>query len=196
MTANATAGYAIGYARVSTDDQDAQLQLDALHAAGCVKIFTDKASGKTTDGRPELDALLEYVRPGDVVTVWKLDRMARSVVDLIKLIDGLATRGIGFKVLTGALSGIDTTTADGRLFLTMIAGFAEFERSLIVERTKAGLEAAKAQGRTGGRPSALTADQVTIAKALKNSGKSLAEIAKALGVGKTTIHRVLSQEAA
>ncbi len=196
MTTDATTGHLIGYARVSTDDQDAQLQFDALNAAGCSKVFTDKASGKSTDGRPELDALLEYVRTGDVVTVWKLDRMARSVVDLIRLIDGLAARGVGFKVLTGALSGIDTTTSDGRLFLTMIAGFAEFERSLIVERTKAGLAAAKAQGRTGGRPSALTPEQVEMAKGLHAAGNSLAMIANLMKVGKTTIHRALSQEAA
>lgn len=141
----------IGYARVSTDDQEAQLQRDALTAAGCVRIFEDKASGKNID-RPELTAVLDYARPGGVLCVWKLDRLGRSLIDLVSIVDGLRERGIGFRVLDGALSSVDTTSADGRLFFHIIAAMAEFERSLIKDRTRAGLEAAKAQGRTGGRP--------------------------------------------
>lgn len=188
-------GQLVGYARVSSGDQDAQLQIDALHAAGCVKVFADKASGKSLD-RPQLDKTLAYLREGDTLVVWKLDRLSRSLIDLVSLVDDLRKLGIGFKVLTGALASVDTTTADGRLFFTIIAGMAEFERELIRERTRAGLEAAKAQGRTGGRPAAMSADQITMAKALQADGKSMGQIAKALGVGKTTVHRYLTREAA
>src|SRR5438270_6615664 len=173
-----TSGQLIGYARVSTGDQDAQLQIDALHAAGCSKVFADKASGKSLE-RPELGKALAYLREGDTLVCWKLDRLSRSLIDLVSLVDDLRKLGIGFKVLTGALASVDTTTADGRLFFTIIAGMAEFERELIRERTRAGLEAAKAQGRTGGRPAAMSADQITMAKALQADGKSMGQIAKA-----------------
>ncbi|MBT2406495.1 MULTISPECIES: recombinase family protein, partial [unclassified Streptomyces] len=123
------AGHLIGYARVSTDDQEAQSQHDALRVAGCAQIFTDKASGKNTD-RPELTAALDYLRPGDTLCVWKLDRFARSLIDLVTLVDSLAARGIGFKVLTGALASIDPNTPDGRLMLQVVGAMAEFERSL------------------------------------------------------------------
>ncbi|MEV5971010.1 recombinase family protein [Streptomyces sp. NPDC051921] len=108
---NTNTGHMIGYARVSTDDQEAQLQLDALTEAGCARIFTDKASGKNAD-RPELAAALDYARPGDTVCVWKLDRFARSLIDLVTMVDALAARGIGFKVLTGALASVDPNTPD------------------------------------------------------------------------------------
>ncbi|GAA3867939.1 recombinase family protein [Streptomyces lacrimifluminis] len=188
-----TTGHLIGYARVSTDDQEAQLQRDALTDAGCSRIFEDKASGKNTD-RPELTAVLDYLRAGDTLVVWKLDRLGRSLIDLVSIVDGLRGRGIGFKVLTGALSAVDTTSADGRLFFQIIAAMAEFERSLIKDRTKAGLEAAKAQGRTGGRPTVITDDLLTVATARKAKGESVSAIAKALGVSRATLYRHLPDQ--
>ncbi|MFZ3499824.1 recombinase family protein [Streptomyces sp. 5.8] len=187
-----TTGHLIGYARVSTDSQEAQLQLDALEVAGCSRTFIDKASGKNTE-RPELKAALDYLRDGDSLCVWKLDRFARSLIDLVAMVDGLAERGIGFKVLTGALANIDPNTPDGRLMLQVIGAMAEFERSLIRERTKAGLEAAKAQGRTGGRPTVITDDMLTVAKARKRKGESVSAIAKALGVSRATLYRYLDE---
>jgi DNA invertase Pin-like site-specific DNA recombinase len=188
-----TTGHLIGYARVSTDDQEAQLQRDALTDTGCSRIFEDKASGKNTD-RPELTAVLDYLRAGDTLVVWKLDRLGRSLIDLVSIVDGLRGRGIGFKVLTGTLSAVDTTSADGRLFFQIIAAMAEFERSLIKDRTKAGLEAAKAQGRTGGRPTVITDDLLTVATARKAKGESVSAIAKALGVSRATLYRHLSNQ--
>ncbi|MCX5378560.1 recombinase family protein [Streptomyces sp. NBC_00091] len=185
-----TAGHLIGYARVSTDDQEAQLQQDALTVAGCARIFTDKASGKNTD-RPELTAALDYLRPGDTLCVWKLDRFARSLIDLVTLVDSLAARGIGFKVLTGALASIDPNTPDGRLMLQVVGAMAEFERSLIKDRTRAGLDAARAQGRTGGRPAVMDADKLAAAKARRAKGESVTVIAKALGVSRATLYRAL-----
>ncbi|MER6121720.1 recombinase family protein [Streptomyces sp. NPDC001795] len=192
MTANTTTGHLIGYARVSTDDQEAQLQRDALTAVGCSRVFEDKASGKNMD-RPELTAVLDYMRVGDTLVVWKLDRLGRSLIDLVTIVDGLAKRGIGFKVLDGALSSVDTTSADGRLFFKIIAAVAEFERSLIKDRTRAGLDAAKAQGRTGGRPSVVSEDVLTVARARRASGESVSVIAKALGVSRATLYRHLGE---
>ncbi|MEE1743226.1 recombinase family protein [Streptomyces sp. NPDC006641] len=188
MTTNT--GHLIGYARVSTDDQEAQLQHEALTEAGCARIFTDKASGKNTD-RQELTAALDYARPGDTLCVWKLDRFARSLIDLVTLVDSLAARGIGFRVLTGALASIDPNTPDGRLMLQVVGAMAEFERSLIKDRTRAGLEAAKTQGRTGGRPAVMDADKLAAAKARKANGESVTAIAKALGVSRATLYRAL-----
>ncbi|MFE9795312.1 recombinase family protein [Streptomyces goshikiensis] len=187
-----TAGHLIGYARVSTDDQEAQLQHDALTAAGCTRVFTDKASGKNTD-RPELAAVLDYVRPGDTLCVWKLDRFARSLIDLVNMVDGLAARGVGFKVLTGALASIDPNTPDGRLMLQVVGAMAEFERSLIKDRTRAGLDAARAQGRVGGRPPVMDADKLTAAKARRDQGESVTAIAKALKVSRATLYRALDE---
>ncbi|MER5357831.1 recombinase family protein [Streptomyces sp. NPDC002785] len=184
-------GHLIGYVRVSTDDQEARLQHDALTEAGCARIFADKASGKNTD-RPELTAALDYARPGDTLCVWKLDRFARSLIDLVTLVDSLAARGIGFKVLTGALASIDPNTPDGRLMLQVVGAMAEFERSLIKDRTRAGLDAARAQGRMGGRPAVMDADKLAAAKARKAKGESVTVIAKALGVSRATLYRALS----
>ncbi|MFI6471818.1 recombinase family protein [Streptomyces sp. NPDC050516] len=191
MTTNT--GHLIGYARVSTDDQEAQLQLDALTEAGCARIFTDKASGKNTD-RPELTAALDYLRPGDTLCVWKLDRFARSLIDLVNMVDALASRGIGFKVLTGALASIDPNTPDGRLMLQVVGAMAEFERSLIKDRTRAGLDAARAQGRTGGRPAVMDADKLAAAKARRAKGESVTAVAKALGVSRATLYRALADD--
>lgn len=194
VTEHAT-GALIGYGRVSTDAQNTALQLAALNAAGCLKVFEEKASARSRDGRPQLAAALEYARPGDTIVCWKVDRIARSVVDLITIVDDLAKRGIGFKVLTGALAGIDTTTPDGRLFLTIIGGMAEFERSLIQERTREGLDAARAAGRVGGRPSVVTGDVLAAVKARQAKGESVPEIARALGIGKSSLYRALAAEA-
>jgi|SRR6202167_4556032 len=138
----------VGYARVSTLDQNTQMQTDALRVAGCDKIFTEKGSGGDRS-RVELAKALQYVRDGDVFVCWKLDRVARSVGHLIAIVEELRGRNIGFKSLTDA---IDTTTASGNLMFQIIAAFAEFERNVIRERTMAGLAAARARGRTGGRP--------------------------------------------
>src|SRR5262249_49047447 len=146
----------IGYARVSTQDQDPALQLDALAAIGCERVFVEKASGVQRD-RPELKAGLSFMREGDVLVVWKLDRLARSMRQLIETVEGLAERGIGFRSLTEA---IDTTTPGGRLVFYIFGALAEFERSIIRERTMAGLKAAADRGRRGGRPPALSPDDL------------------------------------
>jgi DNA invertase Pin-like site-specific DNA recombinase len=141
----------IGYARVSTEDQNLELQTDALKVAGCEKIFVEKASGGDRD-RPMLAKALNYVRDGDVFCVWKLDRAGRSVLHLIEIIEDLKLRKVDFKSLNDA---IDTTTASGRLMFTIMAAFAEFERNIIRERTMAGLAAGRSRGRVGGRPKGL-----------------------------------------
>jgi DNA invertase Pin-like site-specific DNA recombinase len=138
----------IGYARVSTTEQSLDLQLDALKKAGCERVFSDVMSG-SKDRRPELDKCLRLLRPGDVLMVWKLDRLGRSMRHLVNVIGDLEARDIGFKALTG---DIDTTTPTGRLLLGILASLAEFERSLIVERVRAGMAAAKARGVHCGRP--------------------------------------------
>ncbi|GAB3986591.1 recombinase family protein [Actinoallomurus acanthiterrae] len=193
MTSSTPTRHRVGYARVSTTDQDAQLQRDALNAAGCTRIFEDKASGKSAD-RPQLSAALDYLRAGDTLVVWQLDRLGRSLIDLVTIVDGLHQRGIGFKVLQGTLANIDTTTDDGKLFFTIIAAMAEYERSLIRNRTKAGLAAAKAQGRTGGRPTVINDDLLTVARARRANGESVSSIAKALGVSRATLYRYLEPQ--
>jgi DNA invertase Pin-like site-specific DNA recombinase len=152
----------LGYARVSTLDQNLALQQDALTSAGCEKIFTEQMSGAVAD-RPVLHEALDYARSGDTLVVWKLDRLARSMKQLIETIEKLRLRGIQFRSLT---ESIDTTTAQGLLVFHMFSALAEFERSLIRERTRAGLAAAKRQGRTGGRPPKLTEDDLEAARAM------------------------------
>src|ERR1019366_2426255 len=155
----------IGYARVSTLDQDPALQLDALKLAGCDKVFTDTASA-ALDRRPELDKMLEHLRPGDTVAVWRLDRLGRSLKNLIALVEDLAEKGVGFRSLS---ESIDTTTASGKLFFSVMGALAEFERDLIRERTNAGLAAARARGRVGGRPPVMTPEKVKVARQLYDS---------------------------
>ena len=182
----------IGYARVSTDDQNAQLQVDALMAAGCIKVFTDKASGSLAN-RPQLDKMLDQLRPDDVVVVWRLDRLGRSLRNLIALTDDLGKRGVGFRSLS---ESIDTTTANGRLFFSVMGALAEFERDLIRERTNAGLAAARARGRVGGRPPVMTAEKVKVARQMYDSKEHTVEaIAKTLGVSRKTIYRHLATAA-
>jgi len=178
----------IGYARVSTQDQNPQLQLDALTAAGCERIFQEKASGAQRE-RPQLQAALDYLRPGDVLVVWKLDRLARSLKQLIETVELLEEKGIGFQSVT---ESIDTTTPGGKLIFHIFGSLAEFERSIIRERTKAGLAAARAHGRVGGRPKALSEEDLAAAKALlRDPSITVAAAAKRLGVATSTLHRYL-----
>jgi DNA invertase Pin-like site-specific DNA recombinase len=178
----------VGYARVSTQDQNTALQLDALKAAGCEKLFVEKASGASRD-RPELKAAVDYVRSGDTLVVWKLDRLARSLRQLIDTVAMLEERGIGLRSLTEA---IDTTTAGGRLVFHIFGSLAEFERGVIRERTKAGLSAARARGKVGGRPVKLTGDDLKAAKALLGDPTiTVADVAKRLGVSPATLYRHL-----
>src|SRR4051812_14615515 len=181
-------GMLLGYARVSTVDQNLALQRDALAEAGCQKIFTEQLSGAVTD-RPALCEALAFARSGDTLIVWKLDRLARSMKQLIETIEELRQRGIGFRSLTEAL---DTTTAQGRLVFHMFGALAEFERSLIRERTQAGLAAARRLGRTGRRPSKLTEDDIEAAKALlANPDIPVIQIAHRLAVSPATLYRYI-----
>ena len=178
----------IGYARVSSQDQNPDLQLDALRAAGCKRIFVEKASGAQRE-RPELGAVLDYMRSGDTLVVWKLDRLARSMKQLIETVEGMEARGIGLRSLTEA---IDTTTAGGKLIFHIFGALAEFERAIIRERTRAGLEAAKARGRQGGRPPKLTPQDLAAAKAmLADTSFTVADVARRLGVSPATLYRHL-----
>jgi len=183
----------IGYARVSKADgsQSLDLQRDALIEAGvgADEIYEDQASGKR-DTRPGLDACLKALRKGDVLVVWKLDRLGRDLRHLVTIVQELTDRDIGLRVLTGQGAQIDTTTAAGRLIFGIFAALAEFERELIRERTVAGLKAARARGRKGGRKFALSKAQVRLAQAaMSNRDTSVAQLAKELGVKPVTIYR-------
>lgn len=178
----------IGYARVSTQEQDPAMQHDALEQVGCDKVFTEKASGAQRD-RPQLIAALEYMREGDTLVVWKLDRLARSLNQLIETVEMLEVRGIGFKSLTEA---IDTTSPGGKLVFHIFASLAEFERGIIRERTKAGLAAARARGKIGGRPPALALADLAAAKALlRDPSITVEEAARRVGVSPSTLYRHL-----
>jgi DNA invertase Pin-like site-specific DNA recombinase len=177
----------IGYARVSTHDQTLHLQKDSLEKASCNKIFTDTASGAKNE-RKGLEEALNYVRKGDTLVVWRLDRLGRSLPHLIATMTDLEERGIGFKSLT---ENIDTTTSGGKLIFHIFGALAEFERNLIRERTQAGLTAAKARGRKGGRPQALTARQLDIARDLYEKRHSIAEICRTLKISRATLYRAL-----
>jgi DNA invertase Pin-like site-specific DNA recombinase len=179
----------IGYARVSTGKQDLALQLDALDRAGCERTFEDTASGSLKT-RPKLDACLDHLRSGDTLVVWRLDRLGRSLRHLIETIAELEQRGIGFSSIT---EGIDTTTAAGRMTFHIFGALAEFERSLVRERTLAGLEAARARGRHGGRPPAVTAQKLAAARLMREQKHTMAEIAETLGVSRATLYRHLAQ---
>ena len=180
--------YKIGYARVSTLQQDEALQRDALHVAGVDRIFVDKASGKL-ESRPALDDLLAQARPGDTVVVWRLDRLGRSLKHLIDLVGTLEARGVAFVSLTESL---DTTTPGGRLLFHVFGALAEFEAALIRERTMAGLAAARARGRTGGRPTVWTGDKLRTAQVMRASGDyDVTSIARVLGVSRASVYRAL-----
>lgn len=188
----------IGYARISKADgaQTLDLQKDALSAAGVdpEHVYTDKASGKK-DHRPGLEACVKALREGDVLVVWKLDRLGRSLRHLINLIHDLDDRGVGFKVLSGQGAEIDTTTAGGKLVFAIFAALAEFERELIGERTRAGLAAARARGRKGGRKFELSKVQVKLAQgAMSQRDTSVTELCKELGIARTTLYRYVGPD--
>lgn len=176
----------IGYMRISTDKQDHALQLDALKHAGCQKVFEDTMSG-SRDDRPNLERAITFAREGDVLCVWRLDRLGRSLAHLIASVKTLEERKVGFRSLTESL---DTTTASGRLIFHIFGALAEFELSVIRQRTKAGLEAARARGRIGGRPAKLNNESVIQARALMVNS-SAAKVAQLLGVSRSTLYRHL-----
>jgi len=178
----------IGYARVSTTDQNADLQTDALERAGCKRIFTERLSGARAD-RPALREALATIRRGDTLVVWRLDRLARSVAHLIEIVQDLESGGAGFSSLT---ENIDTKSSGGKLVFHVFAALAEFERQLIRERTAAGLKAARDRGRVGGRPRVLTGEKLAAAKKLLKSGMSPRDVAAAVGVSPATLYRRVS----
>ena len=174
-----------GYARVSTTEQNLDGQLDALRSAGAERVFQEKVTG-TIRARAELDALLSQVRDGDVVVVTKLDRLARSLTDLISIVTSLKERGVGFRSLG---ESIDTTTPTGRLIFHVFGSLAEFERERIVERTREGLVSARQRGRIGGRPSALTKEQCEEVNRMRMGGRPIGEIARLFKVSVSTVRR-------
>lgn len=180
----------IGYARVSTHDQNLDLQKDALIQAGCKRIFTDVVSGATSS-RSGLDEALDYVREGDTLVVWKLDRLGRSLKHLIETINILNEEGIAFRSLQ---ENMDTSTSGGKLIFHVFGALAEFEREMIQERTQAGLSAARARGRLGGRPKVMDTTQVSMAKSLmKDPNYSTKDICNTLGVSRATLYRYLQK---
>jgi DNA invertase Pin-like site-specific DNA recombinase len=176
-------GWKLGYARVSTLDQNLNLQLDALRQAGCERIYQETVGGSAIN-RPELESCLKALRPGDRLVVWKLDRLGRSLPDLVDIVNSLARGGVFFESLT---ENIDTGSASGRLIFHVFAALADFERSLIKERTLAGLEAARRKGRVGGRPRKLTPEAIVDARKAINGGMTMKATAKLFGVSKTTL---------
>lgn len=178
----------IGYARVSTQLQDNATQIDALKKSGCETIFEEKMSGGRWD-RPNLHELFKHIRKGDTVVVWKLDRLSRSLKDLLFIIEQLEAKGAGFKSLT---ESIDTTTSAGKMMMQMVGVFAEFERNMLKERTMKGLEYAKRQGRVGGRRPKLKPIQIQEIVQLYTTGKSAVELSQLFNVHKATIYRVIN----
>lgn len=179
----------IGYARVSTAEQNLDLQLDALNKYGCKKIYADKVSGSKME-RPELISMFTHLREGDTVVVWRLDRLSRSVSDLIATITEIGNRFVGFISLS---ENIDTTTASGKLIFHIFASFAEFERNIIRERTKAGLEAARARGVLGGAKNKLNAKQIaSINKLYDSKQHTIAEICTLFSISKPTLYKHLN----
>ncbi|MDR6457719.1 MULTISPECIES: recombinase family protein [Chryseobacterium] len=179
----------IGYARVSTKDQNLDLQIEALEKVGCEKIYQEKISGATKN-RPELDKMIEQFREGDELYVWRLDRLGRSLKNIIDLVLSLSDKGI---IIKGLVDGVDTSTINGRLFLNLMASLAEYERELIRERTNAGLQAARARGRLGGRPKGYTKETISkliiMRSVYKDPTKAPEEIYKPLGLTRATFYR-------
>lgn len=180
----------IGYARVSTNDQDAALQLEALQAAGTERIFTDHGVSGAKASRPQLDAMLDHLRKGDTVVIWKFDRLGRSTKNMLDLIETIENKGCNFESIT---EKIDTTGPMGKAMLTIMSAFAQLERDQIAERTKAGLAAAAKNNRLGGRPRKADATAVQRAKQWKADGMSAKEIAEYLGVSRATVYRYLQE---
>lgn len=181
----------IGYARVSTEDQNLNIQIHELKQAGCDKIFQEKLSGANRQ-RPELAKMLEQLRKGDAVVIWKLDRLARSTRDLLDIADAIGRAGAGLKSLSEPWA--DTTSPAGRMVLTVFAGIAEFERELIRERTGTGRIAALKRGVRFGRPASLSTEQAILARRLLDEGKSAKEVATTFGVNRSTIYRATAAE--
>lgn len=183
----------IGYARVSTKDQNLSLQRDALVKEGCQQIFEEKQSGTKSD-RPQLQRMIAQLRKGDTVIIWKLDRLGRSLRDLVSLVTEIQDKGAGLRSLHDS---IDTTTPQGKLTFHLFAALAEFEREIIGERTRAGLESARARGRKGGRPAGLSKkaqDKAMIAASLYTQGKPVSEISEHLHISKSTLYRYLEHQ--
>lgn len=176
----------IGYARVSTSDQKLDSQLDELEKAGCSKIFHEKAS--SVKKRPEFENCLNYLREGDTLVVWKLDRLGRTTKKLLELIDDLKDRGINLQIIT---LGVDTSTAAGRLFFTMMAGLAEMERELIRERTRAGLEAARARGKSGGRKP-IDPEILQRAFIMYEANMTVKDITQTLNISRATFYKYMN----
>lgn len=180
----------IGYARVSTPDQSLDLQVDALQEAGCEEIYKEIASGAKTD-RPELDKLLDYIRGGDTVFIWKLDRLGRSMSHLLQIVEQLEKKGAGFVCIN---EKIDTTSPAGKLIFHLFGALAEFEREMIRERTQAGLKAARARGRVGGRPKKITEKKAKALQVLYEAQElSVGDICKQFGISKGTFYRYVKK---
>lgn len=184
-------GMLVGYARVSTAEQNLHLQRDALKKAGCTRVFTEVASGAKAD-RTGLEKALEFVRRGDTLVVWKLDRLGRSLAHLIESVHALQARKVGFRSLQ---ESIDTTTSGGKLIFHMFGALAEFERDIIRERTNAGLAAARARGRRGGRPRVVDEGKTAVARTLHKDGTRPAVICATLGISRSSLYRCLSAKA-
>ncbi len=177
----------VGYARVSTTDQNLDLQTDALKQAGCEKIFSDRGVSGAKADRPGLDKALEHVRKKDTLVIWKLDRLGRPLSHLLSIVEDLRERGVNF---ASVQDGFDTSTASGKMVFSVIGAMAEYERNLIRERTMAGLAAARARGRMGGRPKSLGESQVKVAIALAKEGNlTIQEICKQVGCSRSTYYR-------
>lgn len=176
----------IGYSRVSSESQSLEVQEEQLLAAGCERIFAEKRSGRTTEGRDALADALNWVREGDVFIITRLDRLARSITDLRRIVDQLTAKGVGFRVLQQG--GLDTTTSEGRLMLNILASFAEFEADIRKERQADGIAKAKAAGVYKGRPATINVEEVA---KLKAEGVGPAEIARRLGIGRASVYRAL-----
>ena len=183
----------IGYARVSTIEQDLALQLDALRAAGATRIFEDRGVSGARTERPGLNAALSFLRDGDTLVVWKLDRLGRSMTHLLQTVAELEERGVGFRSLT---ENIDTTTSGGRLVFHLFGALAQFERDLIRERTRAGLQAAEERGRRGGRQVVVTPDKLAKARQHLAAGLNVREAAARVKIGKTALYEALRAEKA
>lgn len=178
----------IGYARVSTDDQNLNLQYDALNQCGCERVFEDQLSGAKSD-RPGLLKAIEYARPGDTLVVWRLDRLSRSLKDLIEMVSKLDSLDVGLKSIH---ESIDTSSSSGKLIFHIFGALAEFERNLIRERTQAGLKAARARGRKGGRPNVLDKNQQALAARLyAEKAHTVMEICELIGISKPTLYKYL-----
>lgn len=181
-------GSIVGYARVSSSGQSLDIQREQLLAAGCEEVFEEKRSGTTTEGREQLEAALRFVRKGDTFVCTRLDRLARSMIDLRKIVDLLTEKGVGFRVLQQG--AIDTTRSDGRLLLNVLASFAEFETDIRKERQADGIAKARAAGKYRGRPASIDADQIAT---LRAEGLGPSAIAKRLGIGRASVYRVSSR---